>query len=257
MRLTFLGTGTSMGVPVIGCECAVCTSPDQHNKRLRTSALLEADGRAILFDAGPDLRQQALAAGIRRVDAVLLTHAHADHIFGLDDLRPLNFAQRAAIPLYGTANTLAMVRERFGYAFVNTSEGSTRPALELVEIQNGVPFDIGNVTIVPFDVQHGSWTITGFRIGRLGYVTDASSIPASSLAQLRDLDVLVLNALRPKPHPTHFSLGEACAVVADLGPRQALLVHMTHDVEHASVNAALPAPVHLAYDGQIVEINEP
>lgn len=257
MRLTFLGTGTSMGVPVIGCECAVCTSPDPHNKRLRTSALLEADGKAILFDAGPDLRQQALAAGIRRVDAVLLTHAHADHIFGLDDLRPLNFAQRAAIPLYGTANTLAMVRERFGYAFVNTSEGSTRPALELVEIQSGVPFDIGSVTIVPFDVQHGSWTITGFRIGRLGYVTDASSIPAPSLAQLRDLDVLVLNALRAKPHPTHFSLGEACAVVADLEPARALLVHMTHDVEHASVDAELPAPVHLAYDGQVVEISEP
>ncbi|KPV52220.1 beta-lactamase [Kouleothrix aurantiaca] len=256
MRLTFLGTGTSMGVPVIGCECAVCTSPDPQNKRLRTSALLEADGRAILFDAGPDLRQQALAAGIRRVDAVLLTHAHADHIFGLDDLRPLNFAQRAAIPLYGTANTLAMVRERFGYAFVNSSEGSTRPALELVEIQSSVPFDIGTITIIPFDVQHGSWTITGFRIGRLGYVTDASSLPAASLAELRDLDVLVLNALRHAPHPTHFSLDEACAVVADLRPRQALLVHMTHDVEHASVDAGLPAPVHLAYDGQVVEIRD-
>lgn len=245
-----------MGVPVIGCECAVCTSPDPQNKRLRTSALLEADGRAILFDAGPDLRQQALAAGIRRVDAVLLTHAHADHIFGLDDLRPLNFAQRAAIPLYGTANTLAMVRERFGYAFVNSSEGSTRPALELVEIQSSVPFDIGTITIIPFDVQHGSWTITGFRIGRLGYVTDASSLPAASLAELRDLDVLVLNALRHAPHPTHFSLDEACAVVADLRPRQALLVHMTHDVEHASVDAGLPAPVHLAYDGQVVEIRD-
>ncbi len=254
MRLTFLGTGTSMGVPVIGCRCAVCTSPDPRNKRLRTSALLQVDGLNVLFDAGPDLRQQALAVGLTRLDAVLLTHAHADHVSGLDDLRPLNFAQRAAIPLYGTAPTLGMVRERFSYAFTNTSDGSTRPALELVEIDGTTPFTIGSVTIVPFNVQHGTWTITGFRVGGLGYVTDASAIPAESLAHLRGLDVLVLNALRLAPHPTHLSLDQALAVIDELRPRRALLVHMTHDIDHGATNALLPEHVRLAYDGQVVEL---
>jgi len=256
MRLTFLGTGTSMGVPVIGCPCAVCQSPEPHNKRLRTSALLEVAGRAILFDAGPDLRQQSLAVGLKRVDGILLTHAHADHIAGLDDVRPLNFAQQAAIPLYGSAATLAMVRERYGYAFVNTSEGSSRPMLDLVEIQSGVAFDLCGVTVLPFDVQHGGWTITGFRIGALGYVTDASSLPAASMAQLQGLDVLVLNALRLTAHPTHFSVDEACDIVARLQPRRAFLVHMTHDIEHSSVNARLPERVRLAYDGQVVDVND-
>jgi phosphoribosyl 1,2-cyclic phosphate phosphodiesterase len=256
MRLTILGTGTSMGVPVIGCRCAVCSSPDPHNKRLRTSALLEIDGLSLLIDAGPDLRQQALAAGLARIDAVLLTHAHADHVAGLDDLRPLNFAQRSAIPLYGTARTLAFIRERFGYAFTNSSEGSTRPALELVEIDGQTAFQICGVTVTPFDVLHGTWTITGFRIGGLGYVTDASTIPAASLAHLRDLDVLVLNALRTTPHPTHLSLNEALTLINELRPRRALLVHMTHDMEHETINAALPEHVRLAYDGQVVEVQQ-
>jgi phosphoribosyl 1,2-cyclic phosphate phosphodiesterase len=256
MRLTFLGTGTSMGVPVIGCQCMVCRSPDPHNKRLRTSALLEVAGMNVLFDAGPDLRQQALEIGLRRVDAVLLTHAHADHISGLDDLRPLNFAQRSAIPLYGSAATLAMIRERFGYAFVNGSEGSTRPALDLVEIQSQSPFRINTIKATPFDVRHGTWTITGFRIGRLGYVTDASFIPDESLALLRGLDVLVLNALRLTAHPTHFTLAEACALIETLQPRRALLVHMTHDLDHGVTNASLPEGIRLAYDGQVVEIDE-
>ncbi|HEX9374072.1 MAG TPA: MBL fold metallo-hydrolase, partial [Roseiflexaceae bacterium] len=219
MRLTFLGTGTSMGVPVIGCGCSVCTSADPRNKRLRTSALLEVDGLNLLFDAGPDLRQQALAAGLRRVDAVLLTHSHADHVSGLDDLRPLNFAQRSSIPLYGTASTLEFVRGRFDYAFTTVADGSTRPGLHLVEIQSEAPFRIASVQVLPFDVQHGTWTITGFRIGRLGYVTDASYIPSISMEHLRDLDVLVLNALRLTAHPTHFSVEQACGLIAELRPR--------------------------------------
>jgi phosphoribosyl 1,2-cyclic phosphate phosphodiesterase len=256
MRLTFLGTGTSMGVPVIGCHCAVCTSPDPHNRRLRTSALLEVAGMRLLFDAGPDLRQQALAIGLAHLDAVLLTHAHADHIAGLDDLRPLNFAQRSAIPIYGDDRTLATIRDRFDYAFVDGSSGSTRPALELIPIASGVPFTIGPVRILPFDVRHGTWTITGFRIGRLGYVTDASFIPPASLDQLHGLDVLVLNALRLKPHPTHFTVEEARAIVDQLRPRRALLVHMTHDLDHETINTTLPAHMRLAYDGQIVNIQE-
>lgn len=254
MRLTFLGTGTSMGVPVIGCRCDVCLSPDPRNKRLRTSALLEVAGRTLLFDAGPDLRQQALAVGLTRLDAVLLTHAHSDHIFGIDDLRPLNFAQRAAIPLYGTATTLASVRERFGYAFTNGSDGSTRPMLDLIEVASGAPFTVHSVPVLPFDVQHGTWTITGFRIGRLGYVTDASLIPPESLEHLRGLDLLVLNALREAEHPTHFTVRQACQVIERLRPRRALLVHMTHDLDHATTNAALPEHVRLAYDGQVVDL---
>jgi phosphoribosyl 1,2-cyclic phosphate phosphodiesterase len=245
-----------MGVPVIGCRCEVCTSTDPRNKRLRTSALLEVGGLNLLFDAGPDLRQQALAAGLARVDAVLLTHAHIDHIAGLDDLRPLNFAQKASIPLYGTRPTLAFVRKHFDYAFSEGSEGSTRPALELVEIHDAAAFQVGPLAIMPFDVFHGTWTITGFRIGGLGYVTDASAIPPASLAYLRGLDLLVLNALRQKPHPTHFSLDQALEQIAALRPRRALLVHMTHDMEHQAINVALPDHVRLAFDGQIVEIED-
>ena len=243
-----------MGVPVIGCRCEVCTSADPHNKRLRTSALLEVGGLNLLFDAGPDLRQQALAVGLAHVDAVLLTHAHVDHIAGLDDLRPLNFAQKAAIPLYGTQPTLKFVRKHFDYAFSEGSEGSTRPSLELVEIQASTAFRVGSVEIMPLNVYHGTWTIAGFRIGGLGYVTDASAIPPESLAHLYGLDLLVLNALRQAPHPTHFSLDQALEQIEVLKPRRALLVHMTHDMEHQTINAALPDHVRLAFDGQIVEI---
>jgi phosphoribosyl 1,2-cyclic phosphate phosphodiesterase len=251
MQLTFLGTGTSMGVPVIGCRCDVCRSPDPHNRRLRTSALLQVGGLAILMDAGPDMRQQALAVGLTRLDAVLLTHAHADHIAGIDDLRPLNFAQRGTIPLFGSSATLAAVRERFGYAF-SAPDGSTRPDIELVQIESGVPFHVGQVRIVPFDVQHGTWTITGFRIGRLGYVTDASALPVASRRWLEGLELLVLNALRHTPHPTHLSLAEAVALIEELRPRRALLVHMNHELDHHTANAQLPAHVRLAY---VVEID--
>ncbi len=245
-----------MGVPVIGCSCAVCISADPRNKRLRTSALLEVAGMSLLFDAGPDLRQQALMVGLQRLDAVLLTHAHADHVSGLDDIRPLNFAQKSAMPLYGAASTLGFVRERFNYAFVNASEGSTRPALELIEIRDRSPFRINTVQVLPFAVEHGSWTITGFRVGGLGYVTDASFIPPASLENLRGLDVLVLNALRPAPHPTHFSVDQARALIGELQPRRAFLVHMTHDLDHAATNVTFPDHIRLAYDGLTIEVTE-
>jgi phosphoribosyl 1,2-cyclic phosphate phosphodiesterase len=254
MRLTFLGSGTSMGVPVVGCTCPVCLSPDPYNHRTRTSALLRVAGQHILIDAGPDFRAQALAQRIIHLDAVLLTHSHYDHVAGLDDLRPLADSNDP-MPIYGTRFTLEQVRERFSYAFTPASDASTRPALELMPIQHYVPFSIGTVTMTPFDVIHGTWTVTGFRIGRLGYVTDASELPPASLDLLRDLDVLVLNALRFRPHPTHFNLEQALAVIADLRPRRAFLVHINHDLDHQAVNATLPPNVVLAHDGLDIAIN--
>ncbi|MEM8533528.1 MAG: MBL fold metallo-hydrolase [Chloroflexota bacterium] len=256
MRLTFLGTGTSTGVPVIGCTCGICTSPNPRNKRLRTSALLEVAGLTILIDAGPDLRQQALTVGMSHLDAVLITHTHADHIAGLDDIRPLNFKQKGAIPLYGTRSTLNDIQKRFDYAFANLSEGSTRPSLELTEINSNEPFTIGSVTIRPLLIQHGTWAITGYQVGRLGYITDANVIPPESREYLRNLDVLVLNALCADPHPTHFSIAEAVEVVADLSPQQALLVHMNHQVDYEETNRTLPEHIRLAYDGHVVNIED-
>ncbi len=255
MRLTFLGTGTSMGVPIISCNCAVCTSDDPRNRRTRTAALIDYDDRRILIDAGPDFREQALQARISRLDAVLLTHSHYDHVGGLDDLRPL-IAHGSSMPLYGYARTLRDVRERFSYAFATVDDGSTRPTLELHEITAGVPFAAGGVSVLPLDVQHGTWTITGFRIGRLGYITDASGIPPASMAQLADLDVLVLNALRYKNHPTHFSLEQALAVVAELKPQRTFLVHLTHAFDHRALAAELPAGVAPAHDGLQLDVAE-
>lgn len=253
MQLRFLGTGTSMGVPVIGCDCTVCSSTDPRNRRMRTSALLRTADRTILIDAGPDFRAQALAAGLRRVDAVLLTHSHFDHVAGLDDLRPLCF-DGGCVPVYGSPQTLADVRERFAYAFNETSAGSTRPSLDLHPVES--VFAIGATPIRPFDVKHGTWTITGYRVGGLGYVTDASDIPPTSWALLGGLDVLVLNALRYQPHPTHYTVEQALEIVAALQPRRAYFVHMTHAVDHAEASASLPPSVAFAYDGLEVTIED-
>jgi phosphoribosyl 1,2-cyclic phosphate phosphodiesterase len=207
----------------------------------------------MLFDAGPDFRAQALANQITRLDAVLLTHAHYDHVAGLDDLRPLIPAEQS-IPIYAQEATLQGVRERFSYAFAPAQDGTSRPSLNLIQIEHYRPFDIGKVSITPFDVMHGTWLITGFRVGRLGYITDASMLPAASRALLHGLDVLVVNALRFKAHATHFSLEEALHVVEELRPRRTYLVHLTHYFEHATVNAELPPGVSLAYDGLSIEI---
>jgi phosphoribosyl 1,2-cyclic phosphate phosphodiesterase len=213
---------------------------------------VQVDGQNLLIDAGPDFRSQALAAGLQRLDAVLLTHSHYDHVAGLDDLRPL-IEKGSAMPIYGDNRTLSDVRERFSYAFVVSSEGSTRPEMELIPIDG--TFCIGPTTITPIPIRHGTWTITCYRIGNLGYVTDASTIAPASMEQLRGLDVLVLNALRYKPYPTHFSLTEALEVIADLRPRRAFLVHMNHHIDHAIVTAHLPPGVALAYDGLRVDIS--
>jgi phosphoribosyl 1,2-cyclic phosphate phosphodiesterase len=230
----------------------VCTSPDPRNRRTRTSALLRTGDQQILIDAGPDFRMQALNAGLQHVDAVLLTHAHFDHVAGLDDLRPLTM-YGDPMPIYGSVETLNAVRERFAYAFDdNPSQGSTRPGLDLRVVE--APFAIGATAITPFEVLHGAWAITGYRIGGLGYVTDASTLPPATWAQLENLDVLVLNALREAPHPTHLSIPEALDVITRLRPRWAYLVHMNHSIEHTATQAALPPNVFLAYDGLEVEV---
>lgn len=241
-----------MGVPVIGCDCAVCTSPDPRNRRTRTAALVRTADRQLMIDAGPDFRTQALAAKLSRIDAVLITHAHFDHVAGLDDLRPLTMYGEP-MPIFGSPETLAAIRERFAYAFdADTSQGSTRPGLDLCPIE--APFTIGATTITPFAVLHGTWQITAYRIGELGYVTDASELPAAAWEYLTGVDVLVLNALRQTPHPTHLSIPQALEVIERIRPRQAYLVHMNHSVEHAATQALLPPNVFLAYDGLEVDV---
>jgi phosphoribosyl 1,2-cyclic phosphate phosphodiesterase len=252
MRLLFLGTGTSHGVPMIGCDCAVCRSPDPHNRRARTSALLSLGRHQVLIDAAAELRAQAIAFGLRRVDAVLLTHGHADHISGLDDLRTFNLWQGAAIPVYCSPWTGAGVRRQFDYIF-NGVAYPGKPNLVLHEVD--APFDLFGHTVLPLTLPHGErFQVTAFRIGRLGYVTDVSAVPAEARDRLRDLDVLVLNALRYRPHPAHLSLDEAIAIAEDLRPSRAYFTHIAHDLDHATVNQTLPPSIQLAHDGLAVEV---
>lgn len=243
-----------MGVPVIGCRCAVCTSPDPRNQRLRTSALVEAGNTTILIDAGPDMRTQVLRHHVRRLDAVLLTHSHADHIGGIDDLRPFGSGHPEGLSIYGDEATLARVRYQFDYAFDPEPSLSTRPRLNLRALDGR--FKVGQLPIEPFEVCHGPQTITGYRFGRLGYITDGKTLPAATMAKLRGLDMLIINALRYVDHPLHFTVDEALQVVEELAPRQAFFVHVTHDLDYATANAQLPPYAQLAYDGQCIEIPE-
>lgn len=251
----FLGTGTSHGIPVIGCDCAVCRSVDPRNKRTRPSVLVELDGRNIVIDTSTDFRGQMLANNVRRLDAVLMTHAHADHMFGLDDVRRYNDLQRQAIPCYATPETAAILRQTFAYIFLADPPhppGLGWPVIDLHEVTG--PFEVFGQRVVPVPVKHGRWDVLGFRIGAFAYLTDVSAIPEGSRPLLADLEVLVLDALRHRRHPTHFSLAEALAEIEALKPRRAYLTHMCHDLEHAAVNATLPEGVALAYDGLRVTV---
>jgi phosphoribosyl 1,2-cyclic phosphate phosphodiesterase len=234
---------------MIGCDCAVCRSDDPRDKRTRTSIVVElAGGTTLLVDTTPDLRAQALREDLRRVDAVLYTHGHADHLFGLDDLRRFNMLSGRPMPAYASADTLAEIRQRFGYVFAGVrTQGGGLPELRLWTI--GGPFCIDGQEIVPVPILHGRREILGFRIGGLGYLTDCSAIPDASLARLEGLDVLVLDALRRRPHSTHFSLDEAVAMAARIGARRTFFTHMAHDLGHAETCASLPPGMTLAYDG--------
>ncbi len=252
MRVTFLGTGTSTGVPVIACRCRVCTSEDPRNQRLRPSILLEWEERKVLVDSSTDFRQQALRHRIDRLDAVLYTHCHADHVMGLDDLRIYNFRQRESLPVYGSPGTLSDLRRTFWYAFADTQEGGGKPQLDLKPVEGAFP--LFGRTVEPVSLWHGLLPVLGYRIGGFAYCTDCNRIPPESMRALRSLEVLVIDALRHTPHPTHFNLAQTLAILEELRPRQAWLVHMGHELDHAETERSLPPSVRLAYDGLVLEI---
>jgi riboflavin kinase/FMN adenylyltransferase len=245
-----------MGVPTIGCRCAVCTSGDPHDKRMRTSVLLSRNGQHVLIDTTPDFRSQALRAGIRRLEAVLLTHGHADHVMGFDDLRPLSIGQKRPMPVHGNAQTFDIVRRAFSYAFDGKPKVSSVPSVLLKEI-NG-PFELLGIKITPIPLEHGEMQVLGFRFGKAAYLTDFNVVPESSMAMLQDLDDLVLDALRDTPHPMHQTVEQALALVGKLAPKRAWFTHIAHDLGHAETNERLRrlghANVQLAYDGLQLEV---
>lgn len=254
MRVTFLGTGTSTGVPVIGCSCRVCTSSDPRNQRLRQSVAIESDGRHFLIDTTPDLRLQLLRHPIPRLDFVLFTHSHSDHLMGLDDIRPFNFRQREAVHAYANSATATAVRRAFGYIWDASSQiGGGKPQLELHEIEGA--FEHDGLEITPVPVTHGDWTILGYRIGQFAYITDTNGVPEASLELLRGVEVLALDGLRPAPrHSTHFTISEAVECSREIGARETWLIHLAHEVDHQEVDSQLPEGVRLAYDGLVLEV---
>jgi phosphoribosyl 1,2-cyclic phosphate phosphodiesterase len=249
--LTFLGTGTSMGVPTLGCDCAVCTSTDPRNRRTRPSIRLAYNGHTVLIDTGPDFHAQALREGVRRVDAVLYTHGHADHVMGFDDLRPLSFHAKGNLPIYADDATATSIERIFEYTFRKEGRYPTSARVEIHRIDPtpGAGFDLFGARFRRVPVTHGREEITGYRFGSAAYLTDMSDIPDVSVPLLHDLDVLILDALRRDPHPSHSHLDKSVAIVEQLKPRRAYFIHMGHDLDHASTEATLPPHIRLAYDG--------
>lgn len=248
MIVTFLGTGTSQGVPVIGCSCEVCTSLDYRDKRLRTSIHIEIDGLSLAIDAGPDFRQQMLRENINRLDAVLLTHAHRDHTAGLDDVRAYNFMQHMDMPVYGASETLQQIQNDFAYIFgPDNYPGLPRLALHTI---TQAPFTVTNLTITPLPVLHLKLPVLGFRLGDFSYITDANFIPDATYKILEGTKILVINALQREPHISHFNLQEAIAIVQKINPEKAYFTHISHKLGlHASVSKELPKNIALAFDG--------
>lgn len=246
--LTVLGSGTSMGVPTIGCDCAVCHSSDPRDRRTRPSVLVEYDGRAVLIDTTPDFREQAIRENIRRLDAVLYTHTHADHLLGIDDLRPLSFLHKPnRLPLYAHPEAAEFIRNMFKYIFVADYKFGGLPLVEMKPIEG--PLELFGATFTPITLIHGEAEIYGFRFGSAAYLTDHSDIPETSLKQLEGLDVLFLDALRYKPHPTHSTVGHSLQTVERLKPQRAFFTHICHDLPHEATNSSLPKNVKLCYDG--------
>lgn len=255
LTITVLGSGTSVGVPTIGCHCAVCMSSDPRDNRLRPSVLVSFGGRNVLIDTTPDFRTQALRARIDRLDAILFTHAHADHIMGLDDVRPFNFRQRSTIPVYGSGETIKTIRRVFEYIFAGGKTESSIPRLEPY-VLNEEPFKLFGLEFTPIPLRHGRTAVYGYRFGDAAYLTDHSEIPPESQEKLRGLDVLFLDALRERPHPTHTTVARALEHVAEIAPRRAYFTHICHDLPHAVTESRLPENVHLAYDGLQISVGE-
>ena len=256
MRLTVLGTGTSFGVPQIGCTCRVCTSDDPRDRRTRTAAVLEHDGRRILIDTPPELRLQLVRAGIGQIDALLYTHDHADHTHGIDDLRALLGRQGRTLPVYGPADALARMRVKFGYVFdpgLTPIPGSARPSVTVEALEPGRAATIAGVEVLPIAFEHGPSVVFGYRFGTLAYVTDVKRVPPEAVASLRGLDGLVLSALFYRSHPTHLSIPEAVAAAEAIGAAHTWLTHLTHETSHAELERDLPASVRPAWDGLVVE----
>lgn len=254
--MILLGTGTSVGVPMIGCSCDVCTSDNPRNKRTRCSVIVGLPGGNLLIDTSPDLREQLLREKIGIVHSVLYTHEHVDHVYGLDDLRMMQFYLGGAVPLYCEAKVEDRIRKSFDYAFSTDAQTHPGAAPQLAFHRIGLePFEVLGVRVTPLRLKHGRrFDVLGFRIGNVAYCTDANSIPPESLEQLADLDVLILDALRPRGHATHFSLEEAVEIAAQLKPRQTYFTHMSHELGHDATNAALPESMALAYDGLQIEL---
>lgn len=253
MKLQILGSGTSTGVPEVGCTCPVCTSADERDKRLRSSALLHTDDAVILIDCGPDFRQQMLRSSFfGRIDGVLITHEHYDHVGGLDDLRP--FCRFSEIPIYADSYTVAHLKARMPYCFV-VKQYPGVPRIYLEEAKAGTPFYVRHTEVMPLQVMHGQLPILGYRIGkRLGYITDMLTMPEDSYKFLFGVEVLVINALRTKPHPTHQSISEALEAARRIGAKETYLIHMSHHVGlHEEIGKQLPPHVHFAYDGLEIE----
>ena len=254
MRITLLGTGTSSGVPLIGCQCEVCRSLDYRDKRLRVSVHIETHGRSFVIDTGPDFRQQMLREGISHLDAVIFTHQHKDHTAGLDDVRAFNFLQRRDMPVYGRAEVLEQLRREFDYVFAEYRYPGI-PRLQLYEIANE-PFEIADITFTPIDVLHHRLPVFGFRIGNFAYITDVNNISKTEQDKLKNLDVLVLGALQLEKHISHFTLQEAIDMVEVLHPKMAYFTHISHKMgKHGEVERALPLNIRLGYDGLKLKID--
>lgn len=253
MKLTFLGTGTSQGIPIVGCTCDTCLSSDFHDKRLRTSAMLSVDDKNILIDVGPDLRQQLLNNHIDTIHAILVTHEHKDHLGGLDDVRPINFRMHAPMNIYAMKRVLAIIEKDYDYAFKSFKYPGV-PELKLHAIHEQ-PFVVEGIEVLPIPVQHLSLPILGFRIRNFAYITDASFISPKSKSYLCNLDTLVINALRHEEHYSHFCLSQALGIIHELKPKRAFLTHVSHDMgKYAEINPTLPTHVAFAYDGLTIEI---
>lgn len=253
LEVLFLGTGTSHGVPMIACDCSVCTSPDPRDKRNRPSILISANGSHLLVDTPPELRLSCINYGVKRVDAILFTHHHADHILGLDDVRRFNHVNDSAISCYGTRDTLNEVRQTFRYAFGTQHFGGGLPVIMLQEITGS--FQVNGVTIQPLPVWHGPTPVVGFRIGAFAYLTDVKTIPDETMDLLGGLDVLVLGVLRHRPHPTHLSVQEALELLDKIQPKKVFFTHIAHDLGHEKTEAGLPDNIRLAFDGMALTLD--